>query len=214
MEKTININIISAYCKNNGIGLNNTMPWHFKSDLNKFKILTTENKNNAIIMGKNTWNSLDSKSLKHRDNLILSKSLSIDYLDNNNITKSFNNIENLYKFLILKEYDTIWIIGGESIYKLFFNLHCSKYLFCIKQIHITYINKTYECDTFFPTIDYNKFKFISNEIHKDYNNNTNKLISVNNNINDNDNYNGNDNGNDNDNLQNKYILFDILYESI
>ena len=190
------------------------MPWHFKSDLNKFKILTTKNKNNAIIMGKNTWNSLDSKSLKHRDNLILSKSLSIDYLDNNNITKSFNNIENLYKFLILKEYDTIWIIGGESIYKLFFNLHCSKYLFCIKQIHITYINKTYECDTFFPTIDYNKFKFISNEIHKDYNNNTNKLISVNNNINDNDNYNGNDNGNDNDNLQNKYILFDILYESI
>ena len=123
MEKTININIISAYCKNNGIGFNNSMPWYFKSDLHKFKKLTTGNKNDAIVMGNNTWNSLNNKSLKYRDNLILSRTITIDYLDNNNITKSFDNIDKLYKFLLLKEYENIWIIGGESIYKLFFNLH-------------------------------------------------------------------------------------------
>tara|TARA_Y100000591_G_C21732889_1_gene645088 strand:- start:68 stop:679 length:612 start_codon:yes stop_codon:yes gene_type:complete len=203
METKININIISAYCKNNGIGLNNDLPWRFKSDLNKFKILTTGNKNNAVIMGKNTWNSLNKKSLKYRDNLILSKSMVIDYLDNNNITKSFDSYENLYKFLILKEYDEIWIIGGETIYKQFFELHCKNYLFNINKIYITYINKLYNCDTFFPKIDLNNFKFISFEIHRDYSD-LNKLISI------------NDNNNDmnSETLQNKYLLFDVLYKRI
>jgi dihydrofolate reductase len=212
METKININIISAYCKNNGIGFNNDMPWKFKSDLNKFKSLTTGNKNNAIIMGKNTWNSLNNKSLKYRDNLILSKSIVIDYLDNNNITKSFNTYETLYRFLILKEYDEIWIIGGESIYKQFFELHCKKYLFNINKIYITYINKLYNCDTFFPKIDPTIFKFISNEIHRDYNN-LNKLISINNDNNDN-NDNKDNNDINNENLHSKYLLFDVLYESI
>ena len=203
METKININIIYSYCKNNGIGLNNDLPWRFKSDLNKFKILTTGNKNNAVIMGKNTWDSLNKKSLKHRDNLILSKSTVIDYLDNNNITKSFDSYENLYKFLILKEYDEIWIIGGETIYKEFFELHCKNYLFNINKIYITYINKLYNCDTFFPKIDLNNFKFISFEIHRDYSD-LNKLISI------------NDNNNDmnSETLQNKYLLFDVLYKSI
>lgn len=206
MEKTININIISAYCKNHGIGYNNNMPWNYKSDLNKFKKLTIGNKNNAIIMGKNTWDSLNNKSLKHRDNIILSKTISIDYLDNNNITKSFDTIEKLYKFLILKEYDDIWIIGGESIYKLFFELHNKEYLFNINEIYITYINKSYECDTFFPKIDSTKFKFISNEIHTDFTNNSNKLIS-------NDDNSENSKAKYND-LHNKYILFDTLYKCV
>ena len=230
MEKKININIISAYCKNYGIGFNNKMPWKFKSDLIKFKNLTIGNKNNAIIMGKNTWVSLNNQSLKNRDNLILSKSIVIDYLNNNNIIKSFDTYENLYKFLILKEYETVWIIGGESIYKLFFDLHYKNTLFYIDKIYITYINKIYQCDTFFPKLDSNKFKFISNEIHKDLNNSNNfitindndvKKTNINTNTNTNTNYNekndndnDNDNDKDNDNLQNKYILFDILYESI
>ena len=35
-------------------------------------------------MGKNTWLSLNNKSLKFRDNLILSSSLKLDKKDNNN----------------------------------------------------------------------------------------------------------------------------------
>ena len=46
----MNINIIVAYCKNNGIGYNNNMPWKIKSDLQKFKSMTIGNNNNAIIM--------------------------------------------------------------------------------------------------------------------------------------------------------------------
>ena len=159
------INIIVAYCKNNGIGYNNNMPWKIKSDLQKFKSLTIGNGNNAVIMGKNTFLSLNSKSLVKRDNLILSSTLNIDNLNNNNITKSFKNIESLKDFISIKNYDTIWIIGGEKIYKLFLESN----IFQINNIYVTYINNDYECDTFFPIIDTNKFSFISKSIHNTQN---------------------------------------------
>ena len=60
----MNINIIVAYCKNNGIGFENKMPWHIKSDLKKFQKLTIGNGNNAIIMGKNTYNSILNINIK------------------------------------------------------------------------------------------------------------------------------------------------------
>ena len=106
----MNINIIVAYCKNNGIGLNNSLPWKISSDLKKFKNLTIGNGNNAIIMGKNTWLSLNSSPLTKRDNLILSNTLDIDKTCNTNIVKSFKNIEELKDFIYLKSYSDVWII--------------------------------------------------------------------------------------------------------
>jgi dihydrofolate reductase len=41
------VNVIVAYCKNGGIGINNTLPWKISSDLKKFKKMTLGNKNNA-----------------------------------------------------------------------------------------------------------------------------------------------------------------------
>ena len=71
------INIIVAFSINMGIGLNNTHPWNIPSDLKKFRDLTIGDGNNAVIMGKNTWNSLPLSYLKKRDNLILSSTLNI-----------------------------------------------------------------------------------------------------------------------------------------
>ena len=61
-----NINLIVAMCKNNGIGYNNELPWKILSDLKKFKKLTQGKGNNAVIMGKNTYESI-KKSLPNRD---------------------------------------------------------------------------------------------------------------------------------------------------
>ena len=119
----MNINIIVAICKNNGIGIKNTLPWKVKSDLLKFKNLTTGKNKNAIIMGKNTWTSINSKGLPNRDNLILSSTIDIDTINanSNNISKSFNNIEKLEDFVEEKKYEEVWIIGGEKIYNYFLN---------------------------------------------------------------------------------------------
>tara|TARA_Y100000816_G_scaffold288760_1_gene273922 strand:- start:1465 stop:2019 length:555 start_codon:yes stop_codon:yes gene_type:complete len=173
----MNINIIVAYCKNNGIGFQNKMPWHIKSDLKKFQKLTTGTGNNAVIMGKNTYNSIlnnNKNGLKNRDNLILSTSLSINKTtDNNDIIKSFNSIQNLETFIKTKNYNELWIIGGTQIYDLFLNNYPVDGLLNPGKIYITYIDENFECDSFFPKIDNLKYKFISQEIHnnlKDSNN--------------------------------------------
>ena len=161
----MNINIIVAHCKNNGIGINNTMPWQIKDDLKNFKRLTIGEGNNAIIMGKNTWDSLKNKSLANRDNLILSTTLIVDELIGKNITKSFKSIDDLEDFVKLKDYDELWIIGGEKIYETFLNINDPKKLM-VNNIYFTYIDKEFKCDTYFPNIDDTGFSFISKELHR------------------------------------------------
>ena len=59
-------NIIVAMDKNRGIGLNNQLPWSFKEDIAYFKNLTKGAGNNAIIMGKNTYHSINKEYfIKH-----------------------------------------------------------------------------------------------------------------------------------------------------
>lgn len=159
-----NINLIVAMCKNNGIGYKNELPWKISSDLKKFKKLTQGKGNNAVVMGKNTYESI-KKSLPNRDNLILSTQFEIDKIHNETkITKSFKNIDLLNDFIKLKNYDEIWIIGGSQIYELFLN-NVNNNELKVNNIYITYINKEYNCDTFFPNIDLNIYRFMYKEIH-------------------------------------------------
>ena len=68
------MNIVVATCKNRGIGINNKLPWRISADMNFFKYLTIGNKNNAVVMGKNTFESLP-QPLKNRDNIVVSTTI-------------------------------------------------------------------------------------------------------------------------------------------
>ena len=136
-------NIIVAICENNGIGYNNSLPWNIKEDLKIFSKLTRGNNNNAIIMGRNTFESLPNKFLPKRDNLILSSSIIIDEKREDNIIKTFDNINSIIKFCNSKNYQQVWIIGGQLIYESFLRKNIVNNLF------ITKINKKYLCDKFF-----------------------------------------------------------------
>lgn len=164
----INVNLIVAFCKNNGIGNENNIPWKISSDLKKFKKYTSPKQNmqsNAIIMGKNTYNSI-KKPLVNRDNLILSSTLNIDEtFDNKNIVKSFSKVERIEDFVKLKNYHEVWIIGGSKIYDLILNSYPNDGLLKPTNLYITYIDEDFECDTFFPIIDTNIYKFVSQETH-------------------------------------------------
>ena len=139
----MNYNIIVAICENNGIGYNNSLPWNIKEDLKIFSKLTRGNNNNAIIMGRNTFESLPNKFLPKRDNLILSSSIIIDEKSECNIVKTFDNIDSIIKFCNSKNYEQVWIIGGELIYQSFLRKNI------VNKLFITKINKKYICDRFF-----------------------------------------------------------------
>ena len=164
------IKMIVAHDKNNGIGFKNAIPWNIKSDLQKFKHLTVGNKKNAIVMGRNTWESI-KVPLSKRDNLILSNTIKLDFsfISNNinNLVKTFTDIKYVIKFCKERQYDELWIIGGTKIYEIFLN--SNDYL--LDEIYISYLDNIFNCDTFFPKIPENKYKFVSNSVHNSCNDN-------------------------------------------
>ena len=140
-------NIIVAFDVNQGIGINNKLPWYIPDDLKNFSKLTRGNGKNAVIMGKNTWNSLPVKMLAGRDNLILSSELVIEENSPfNNYIKTFNTLQKITEFCEKNSYENVWIIGGSQIYNLFLDNKR------VDKIYATIINQQYECDTFFPEI--------------------------------------------------------------
>ena len=59
-------------------------------------------------------------------------------------------------------YDEVWIIGGMQVYELFIHENMKKDTnMLINEFCITYIDKHYECDTFFPSIENMNLYYIS-----------------------------------------------------
>ena len=154
------LNLIVCKTSKNGIGLNNRLPWNLSKELLHFKKITaTSDKpeyKNAVIMGRNTWESLPTKSqpLKDRLNVVLThkKKKFKNYEKCDYIT---NSIEDSIKYLTeLQEIQRIFIIGGQSLYEQVINEHTD----LIDKLYITEIYENLKCDTYFPTIDQYKFK--------------------------------------------------------
>jgi dihydrofolate reductase len=147
----ITYSFIVACDLNGGIGKNGTMAWHITEDLKRFRDITRlENRTNVVIMGKCTWESLGSKPLYGRYNIVISKTLSsssksyvfdkgVYFIPSLEKALSFTNgLSNVEKPL------NIFVIGGEQLYKEALNDTR-----CVSGF-LTIIKNTYNCDKFFP----------------------------------------------------------------
>tara|TARA_B110001450_G_scaffold25356_1_gene22356 strand:+ start:7720 stop:8283 length:564 start_codon:yes stop_codon:yes gene_type:complete len=184
------VSLILACTFEGGIGLNNTIPWYIKSDLIKFKNITTETddnlKENAIIMGSKTYDSLPYKKLKNRINIVLTNN-NKKYLDNDNIIK-FNEIDEALKYCNNnKLIEKIYIIGGAKIYNIFLDKYKIDYIFLtlLKDKYLCnsniLINKIFDNFTFLKDDKYNeeKDKYISYICkNKFYNNIKHNRVSI------------------------------------
>lgn len=129
----MDIHLIWAQDQNGGIGKDGLLPWHVSEDLKNFKKITL---NSPIIMGRKTWDSLPIKPLPNRRNIIFSTNL-YEGLE------IYHSVQECIQVLERDHIDNVFIIGGRSIYKLFFNY--ATYL------HITFINILEpEINEFFP----------------------------------------------------------------
>jgi len=77
-----NFSVILASDEKNGIWKSWVLAWRISEDLKYFKKITTDSesdKKNAVIMGKNTWESIPDKykPLPSRINCILSRSFNV-----------------------------------------------------------------------------------------------------------------------------------------
>lgn len=66
------ITLIAARARGNVIGKDGDMPWHLPEDL---KYFMRETMGGAMIMGRNTWNSLPNAPLKNRLNIVVTSAM-------------------------------------------------------------------------------------------------------------------------------------------
>lgn len=90
------------------IGKNNKLPWNIPEDLKHFKDLTN---NNAIIMGKKTFESIGSKGLNNRCNIVVSTQENPPFSNADFV----NTIQDAIRFAKSYNYKKIFIIGGSYI---------------------------------------------------------------------------------------------------
>lgn len=168
-------NIIIATDKNGGIGYKNNLPWKFSKDLIYFKSLTSyhsifqslNNYNNILIMGKNTWLSIQSQSqeLLYRDKYVITNNY-IEYNTHNyKNTKFFKDFNTCYLAACENKYSDIWVIGGRQIYNIAF-----KHWACNK-VYFTLINGNFLVDTSIDLSKYN-IKWNNQLTIRDINKNT------------------------------------------
>ena len=159
--------LVVAATKHLGIGRNGSLPWKLPGDMAYFKELTSKtsdsSKQNAVIMGRNTWESIPAKfrPLKNRLNVVLSRKQldENDSSSSNGVPKSqhdanvlqCNSLASAMSTLtgaqLKDQIEHIFVIGGGQVYKEAIAApECAV-------IHLTSIESDVECDTFFPAID-------------------------------------------------------------
>lgn len=130
---------IIAQSKNNVIGVNGDLPWKIKEDLKHFQRVT---ENTIVIMGRKTYESLPVKKLKNRINIVLTSQE--NYYENEK-DLYFCTLNECIKLCEEKKEYTIFVIGGEEIYKKFLGLY--------QKMYVTKVNKEITGDTKSPFTD-------------------------------------------------------------
>ena len=132
----MNIAMIAAVGKRLELGKNNDLIWHFKEDMHFFRETT---KGATVIMGRKTFESLP-KALPGRRNIVITKNTAYK-AENAEVTDSVEHALEL-----AKHDNSVFIIGGASIYKVFLPF--------AQKIYLTEIDAVCnDADTFFPTFD-------------------------------------------------------------
>ena len=141
--------LIVAFCKNRGIGFKNNIPWRLTADIRRFRKLTIGNGSSAVIMGRNTWDSLPEnyKPLPKRANIVLTSNASVYSRRFGTAGTTFvSSVGEAQDFCEKEGFEDTWIIGGEQIYKSFLEKNL------ITDIYTTQLKKRFKCDSFFPKI--------------------------------------------------------------
>ncbi len=142
--------IIVGIDKNHGIAKDGKLPWPYnKNDMQHFAHTTIgappEGKANAVIMGRKTWESIDSKyrPLKNRINVILSRTIHIEGIN----IYTCADFESALQFLSASPYvHDIFVIGGQEIYEIALrDPRC-------KSVIVTSFPDAYECDRHLPEL--------------------------------------------------------------
>jgi dihydrofolate reductase len=136
MSAMTNLTIIVATDSSNGIGINNTLPWHLPEDLAHFKRLTS---GHPIIMG--------------RRNIVISRN---PHWRHDGVER-VGSLQEAQALVADAAGGEAFVIGGAQVYQQALPL--------VDKLVITRIGRTYECDAFFPELAAGQWRESAREEH-------------------------------------------------
>ena len=125
--------------KNWGIGNNNRLLVSIPSDMRFFRQTTT---GRVVVMGRKTLESFpNGMPLKNRTNVVLTGNKEYRVKDAVIVHSKDELMEELKKY----DADDIYVIGGESVYRMMLP-YCDT-------VYVTKVDHAFQADTFFPDLD-------------------------------------------------------------
>ena len=137
------ITLIVARAENGAIGRDGTIPWNIPEDL---KFFQRETLGGALIMGRNTWESLPVKPLPRRLNIVVSSNANIAEM-------VVPSVKLAIELAIGHGYPRVYGIGGAAIYKDMIPL-AHRLLISEVQTDVP------DADTFFPSFNLTEWEEI------------------------------------------------------
>lgn len=142
------LSLVVAVDKNWGIAKNGGIPWNSPTDREHFVKLTKTtvfpHKQNIVIMGRKTWDTLPRKPLKDRINIVISRTLKD--IENVHIVKDMDDAVALSLKLYLSSVaENVFVIGGVEVYR-----EALLKTVLLNKVYVTQIHDNYDCDLQFP----------------------------------------------------------------
>ena len=131
--------IVVAIDEAGGIGKDGDLPWQLYADMAHFKNITQGSGNNAVIMGRKTWDSIPDKfrPLPGRLNVVLSRQTDLGLLDDTLLANQLDDA-----LATCQDCDEVFVIGGGAIYhQALAHPDCTT-------CHLTAVHGNFDCDTF------------------------------------------------------------------
>lgn len=146
----MNLILIVAASTNNAIGKENKLLWHLPNDMKFFKSTTWAM---PVLMGRKTFESMGSKPLPGRTNIIITKDRS--WTAPNTITAT--SIEEAIEKAEATNCNELFIAGGGEIY--------SQSMHIADTIYLTRVHTEIAGDTFFPEISTEIWKLVNSQTY-------------------------------------------------
>jgi len=137
----MDIVIVAAIGENNVIGVEGQLPWHLRSDLAHFRMLTM---GRPVVMGRKTFASI-GKPLKNRTNIVITRDLGLLAPGAVLATSIDAAMATAREDAKKRGVGEIMIIGGSDIFNAMMP--------SANRLEITHVHASPEGDVLFPPID-------------------------------------------------------------
>jgi dihydrofolate reductase len=137
----MNLALIAAVAENGVIGRDNGLPWRLKSDLAHFRAVTM---GKPVVMGRKTFLSI-GRPLPGRTTIVVSRDRAFAAPGVVVAPSLEAGLSVARGDALRRGADCIFVVGGAELYAQAMPL--------AERLHITYVHRAVDGDTYFPAID-------------------------------------------------------------